>query len=266
MIRVCVAGATGSVGRALVPAILSSSDLQLVGAVSRSHNGKKLGEVLGISNLGLVVSGSVEEALRTETDVLVDYTSPDVIKAHVLTAVRRGVHVVVGTSGLSDSDYDEIDQEAKRHEVGVFAGGNFAISAVLLQEFALTAARHMPSWEIFDYGPEGKIDAPSGTSRELAYRLSQVKRPDIRIPINQTRGLGESRGATLSGTQIHSVRLPGHMVGAEVIFGMPGERLIIRHEAGYGAEPYIAGTLLAVRKVPTFVGLKRGLDHIANLD
>src|ERR1700681_1884448 len=121
MIRICVAGATGWVGRSLVPAIVAAPDLEMVGAVSRAAAGKSLGEVLGISGLALQVSGTVEEALAAATDVLIDYTTPESVKANVLEAIGRKVHVVLGTSGLNDHDYQEIDEAARRHGVGVLA-------------------------------------------------------------------------------------------------------------------------------------------------
>ena len=265
MIRICVAGATGWVGRSLVPAIVAAPDLEMVGAVSRAAAGKSLGEVLGISGLALQVSGTVEEALAAATDVLIDYTTPESVKANVLEAIGRKVHVVLGTSGLNDHDYQEIDEAARRHGVGVLAAGNFAISAVLLQNFAAVAAKYMPSWEVIDYSDASKPDAPSGTTREIVHRLSKVRAPEVEIPIGETQGSPEARGLALNGTQIHSIRLPGYVIACEVIFGKPNERLSLRYDGGSGAEPYVDGTLLAVRRVTSFVGLRRGLDHVLEL-
>jgi 4-hydroxy-tetrahydrodipicolinate reductase len=179
-----------------------------------------------------------------------------------MTAIRKGVHVVIGSSGLTDDDFVEINRAALDHKVGVLAAGNFAITAVLLQRFACEAAKYLSHWEIIDYASDTKQDAPSGTTRELAFRLSEVRRPDVTYPVAETAGERESRGTTLNGTQIHSVRLPSYVISVEAIFGGTDERLTIRHDAGSGAEPYIAGTLLAIRKVKDHVGLIRGLDQI----
>src|SRR6185369_13679531 len=103
-------------------------------------------------------------------------------------------------------------------------------------------------------------DAPSGTARELANRLGAVRRPDSPLPIEQTVGLREARGAEIAGTRIHSVRLPGFVLGAEVIFGMPDQTLTLRHNAGTSAKPYVDGALLAIRKVSSLTGVHRGLD------
>jgi 4-hydroxy-tetrahydrodipicolinate reductase len=261
-LNVCIAGATGWVGKPLCQAVSATDDLCLVGAVSRTHAGQSLKDVPGESDLDLTISGSVAEALETPTDVLVDYTSAEAVKANVLTAISKGVHVVIGSSGLTDKDYAEINRAALDHKVGVIAAGNFAITAVLLQRFACEAAKYLSQWEIIDYASDTKKDAPSGTTRELAFRLSEVREHEATIPISETIGEKDSRGTTLSGSQIHSVRLPGYVISAEVIFGANNERLSIRHDAGSGAEPYIQGTLLAIRKVSNHVGLIRGLDKV----
>jgi 4-hydroxy-tetrahydrodipicolinate reductase len=261
-INVCIAGATGWVGKPLSRAVWEAGDLSLVGAVSPSQKGKNLRDLTGNSLLNLKIGGSVAEALETPTDVLVDFTKADVVKTNVLTAIDRGVHVVIGSSGLTDDDFAEINRAALKNKVGVIAAGNFAITAVLLQRFACEAAKYLSQWELIDYASNNKQDAPSGTARELAFRLSEIKKPDITVPVDETIGEKESRGATLQGTQVHSIRLPGYVIGVEAIFGAPDERLSIRHDAGSGAAPYIQGTLLAIRKVRDYVGLIRGLDRI----
>ncbi len=261
-LKVCIAGATGWVGKPLCLAVSQTEDLSLVGAVSRSRKGQNLGDVIGDSHLDLEISGSVAEALETPTDVLVDYTNAEVVKTNVLTAIDRGGCVVIGSSGLTDDDFEEINQNALKNNVGVIAAGNFAITAVLLQRFACDAAKYLSHWEIIDYAADSKQDAPSGTTRELAFRLSEIRKPDITHPLEKTIGEKESRGATLRATQIHSIRLPGYVLSVEAIFGATEERLSIRHDAGSGAAPYIQGTLLAIRKVRNYVGLIRGLDRI----
>ena len=264
-IKVCMSGASGWVGKAMVPAIMESDDMELVGAVSRKYAGKPLSDVTGNLSHRLTISGSVGEALRTKTDVLIDYTSPEAVLDNILYAVKKGVHCVVGTSGLTDDDYREINEVSKNRKVGVVAAGNFAISAALLLRFATMASRYMPSWEILDYASSGKPDAPSGTARELAYRLSLVAKPYFEVSPEMIIGPKESRGVTLNGNQVHSIRLPGQVIGAEVVFGKPDERLILRYDGGSGAAPYTEGTFLAVRKVMGLVGLTRGLDNLLGL-
>jgi 4-hydroxy-tetrahydrodipicolinate reductase len=261
-LKICVAGATGWAGSELSRGIFAATDMELVAAVSRSHAGKSLGEVMGIEELNTPIFAAVEDALKTSPDVLVEYTKPDVAKLHVLSALKSGAHVVVGTSGLSSEDYNEIDTVAKEVRRGVLAVGNFALTAVLLQKFAEMAAHYIPHWEIIDYAHSDKKDAPSGTARELANRLSNVQEAKLDVSLDKIEGLKESRGARLQGTQVHSIRLPGYVISIDAIFGMPDQKLILRHEAGSSAKPYVDGALLAIREVGKLVGVNRGLDRV----
>jgi 4-hydroxy-tetrahydrodipicolinate reductase len=248
MIRVCVAGVTGWTGRPVSEAIEAADDLELVAGVSRSDSDS---------------FSSVEEALASvSADVLVDYTHAAAVRANVLAAVERSVHVVVGSSGLSAADYEEIDALARKRQVGVIAAGNFSLTAALLLRCAVEAARHLEAWEVIDFAKASKEDAPSGTARELVERLDTVRRPALGVPIDEVLGAPEARGATVAGTQVHSVRLPSFVVSTEVVFAAEGERLSIRHDAGETPAPYVAGTLLAIRAVPNRVGLVRGLDQL----
>ncbi len=248
MIRVCVAGVTGWTGRAVAEAVEAAADLQLVAGVSRSDPGS---------------FSSVAEALdAVGADVLVDFTHAAVVRANVLAAVERSVNVVVGSSGLSAADYAEIDVLARERQVGVIAAGNFSLTAALLLRSAVEVARHLEAWEVIDYASASKPDAPSGTAQELVERLDAVRSPALGVPIGEIIGAREARGATVAGTQVHSLRLPSFVVSTEVVFAAEGERLSIRHDAGDTPAPYVAGTLLAIRAAPGRVGLVRGLDQL----
>lgn len=261
-IRICLAGAAGWAGSALSRGIIEASDMELVAAISRSHAGQLLGEALDIKGLPTPVFATVTEALKTKPDVFVEYTKPDVAKFHVLSALRTGAHVVIGTSGLSDADYREINAVAQEVERGVLAVGNFALTAVLLQKFTEIASKYITHWEIIDYAHSDKKDAPSGTARKLANRLSKTQGPQLDVVLDSITGPQESRGLRLHGSQIHSVRLPGYIISLDGIFGMPDQKLILRHESGSSAEPYVNGTLLAIRNVGKLIGVHRGLDNV----
>jgi 4-hydroxy-tetrahydrodipicolinate reductase len=236
--------------------------MELVAAISRSNAGKTLDEAIGIEGFTTPIFETVGDALKTSPDVFVEYTKPDIAKFHISSALKSGAHVVVGTSGLSSEDYDEINKVAQEVNRGVLAVGNFALTVVLLQKFAEMAAKYIPHWEIIDYAHSDKKDAPSGTARELANRLSNIQEARIEVPLDKIDGLKESRGARLQGTQVHSVRLPGYVISIDAIFGMPGQKLILRHESGSSAEPYVKGALLAIREVGKLVGVHRGLDSV----
>jgi 4-hydroxy-tetrahydrodipicolinate reductase len=249
-LSVCVAGITGWTGGAVAEAIAAAGDLALRSGVSRS--------VAGTEVHGAPVFAAVADALDG-VDVLVDFTSHDVAKANALAAVARGVAVVIGTSGLTAADFEEIDAAARAGGVGVISAGNFSVTAAMAKAAAQLAARYLPSWEIIDYASAGKADAPSGTARELAEALGPSERERS---LADTHGAVEARGADIAGTQVHALRLPSFTVSTEIVFAAPDERLSIRHDAGSSAQPYVAGTLLAVRAVRERVGLLRGLDAL----
>ncbi|HZL74489.1 MAG TPA: 4-hydroxy-tetrahydrodipicolinate reductase, partial [Propionibacteriaceae bacterium] len=240
MIRVCFAGVTGWTAPPIVAAIDASDDLNLACGVSRSAAGRTLAEATASRSDGFIYA-SVSEALQsTEIDVLVDYTSAAAVRDNVLTAVQAGVHVVVGSSGLAKNDYAELDRLARDRGVGVIAAGNFSIMAAVLKQAAVLAAQHLQHWEILDYASAGKPDVPSGTSRELAETLAEVRIPQSAVPLPQLDGPVEARGAEVAGTRIHSVRLPSFVVTTEIVFGGAGERLVMRHDPGESPEPYVA--------------------------
>lgn len=263
--RITLAGSTGWVGRALVEAISRSSDLDLVGAVSQSAAGQDAGEAAGIERSGLTIVATLEEALKIDSDVVIDYTAPGHVKAHTLMSLGRGRAVVIGTSGLSVADFEDIDRATLASGRAVIAAGNFSITATLLKRFALEAARYIGDVEIVDYANATKPDAPSGTALELAEALAFVRSAGSSSSVESLSGFPDTRGASI-GTprpvQVHSVRMPSYILSCETIFGAPDERLVLRHDAGSSAAPYVAGTLLAARKVGAMKGLTRGLDTL----
>jgi len=262
MIRVCFAGVTGWTAQPILAAIDAADDLSLTCGVSRSAAGRTLSEATASRSEGSVYASVSEALLSAEVDVLVDYTSAAAVKENVLTAVRAGTHVVVGSSGLATADYAEVDQLARERRVGVIAAGNFSIMAAIMKQAAALAAQHLQHWEILDYATADKPDVPSGTSRELAETLAEIRTPQSALPLAQLAGPVEARGVEVAGTRIHSVRLPSFVVTTEIIFGGAGERLVMRHDPGESPEPYAAGTLLAIRKVADVPGVRRGLDSL----
>jgi 4-hydroxy-tetrahydrodipicolinate reductase len=169
---------------------------------------------------------------------------------------------VIGSSGLSADDYAELDELARARGIGVFAAGNFSVMAAILRRAATMAAEHLDHWEILDYASDTKPDVPSGTARELAEALGDVRQPAGAVPPDQLHGPVEARGAEVAGARVHSVRLPSFVVTTEIVFGGHGERLVMRHDPGLGAEPYAEGTLLAIRRVADAPGVRRGLDSL----
>ncbi len=261
-IKVCIAGVTGWTGSEVAKAVLHNPAFKLVAAVARKNSGQDVGGVLGLKNMGVSIDSRVEVAFAKPVDVLIDYTHAGCVKEHVLHALEKNIRIVIGSSGLTAQDYDEIDSIAKHKEIGVIAAGNFSLTAALAKHFSLLAAKYVPTWEIIDYANEKKPDAPSGTTRELSEQLANVRSNEIAIPVDTTIGIKSARGASVAGTQVHSLRLPGYTLAFETVFGLPDERLSIKHDAGTSALPYVGGTLLAAQKVMLTKGLIRGLDKI----
>lgn len=256
-----IAGATGWAGSAIVDGALAAPDITLRSAIARRSAGQDLGTALGRAPLGVPVYDTVEQALHG-IDVLVEFTSHESAKDLALAAIGRGVAVVIGSSGLTAADYEEVDAAARAGGVGAIAAGNFSLTAAMLLAGAELAARHLPHWEIIDYAKSTKPDAPSGTARELAERLQAIREPQVDLPPDQVVGRPDARGAQVAGTQIHSVRVPSFVVSTEIVFGADDERLSLRHDAGSTPAPYVTGVLLAVRQARNHVGLIRGLDRL----
>lgn len=247
----------------LAAAILTQQDLRLSSAVARSTAGTSVGLALNCDCAVKIRSSVVEALSHDRFDVLVDYTSARAAFENARAAVGSGVHVVVGSSGITADQLGILDGEARARRVGILTG-NFAITAVLAQMFACHAARFVDSWEIIEYASQEKIDAPSGTARELASRLSKVTCPKQAMA-DSIVGDARARGAPVQGSQIHSIRLPGFVSAVEIILGRSNERLLIRHEAVNCAEPYVDGTLAAIRNVSNLVGVSHGLESVLEL-
>ena len=240
-IRVAVSGALGRMGRTTCEAIAGDDQMSLVAVVDP---GSFPGGADGPQ--GERCFGSLTEALQTGTvDVVVDFTTPTVVRENILTCVRQRVPVVVGTTGLTATDMAEIEQEAATNDVPVLVAPNFAMGAVLMMQFARQAAEHFRACEIVELHHDRKLDAPSGTSRLTRLRIDEAWRKagyEKEIPI-------------------HSVRLPGLVAHQEVIFGSSGEILTIRHDS-LSRESFMPGVLLAVKRIRGLQGLIVGLENI----
>ncbi|MEM9654217.1 MAG: 4-hydroxy-tetrahydrodipicolinate reductase [Actinomycetota bacterium] len=260
-IGVCIVGATGGVGRWLVRSVLESGEFWLAGAVARGSVGEDAGSAIGDDPCGTVVLGTIEEALERNPDVVVDYTHPSVGMRHVRAAIDRSIPVLIGTTGFSAAEFDELDEAARRSGVGLVTG-NMSLTAALLQHLALITAAHIPHWTIVEYCKALKPDVPSGTARELAELMGKVRQPEYSLTVDQHFGDTRSLGADVAGSRVHAIRSPGISEAAvEVLFGLPGERLSLRHDCE-DPRVFVAGSLLAAQRVSGFSGLVRGLDKL----
>ncbi len=260
-LNVCVSGALGGVGRRLVRGVVAADGHRLHSAVARREVGRDVGEVVMGAAVGVPIEDDLERALDRRPDVLIDYTHPALIRRHVDLALARSIPVVIGTTGLTDADFERIDAAARSAGVGV-ATGNFCLTAALMQHLARFAARHVPDWEIIEQGPATKPDSPSGTARELAELLARERAAAQTPAVAEPIGPPEARGAAIGGARVHSIRLPGSSPAVEVVFGAPGQRLIIKHDEQGDPEIFVEGSLLAAARVQQLQGLVRGLDSL----
>ena len=261
--RVILAGATGWAGSAIARGIARNRDLQLVAAVARTTAGQSLGAVLGDPALSAPVYATAAEALATPCDVFVEFTKPAGAKANILAALEAGAHVVVGTSGLGRRRLCR--NRCRRAGAGARRARLRQLRADGRPAAAFRGDRGALPRSLRDHRLRARRQAGRAVRHGTRTRVSGSARSRRRTPAcrsTQVRGPREARGATLNGVQVHSVRLPGYVIGVEAVFGAPGQRLHLAHHAGSSAEPYVDGALLAIRKVATLTGVHRGLDAV----
>ena len=261
-IKVAVLGASGKVGREVVNALCREPEMQIVGAVEFQVSEDYLSLPDGSGTVPF--SSDLEHILSScQPAVLVDFTTAQATMPAVRIATRHGIHMVIGTTGLTADDISEIDQLAQTHKVGAVVAPNFALGAVLMIHLAKIAAKYLDYAEITELHHHLKIDAPSGTALATARAMVQAKGKPFSHPPEPEQPQ-ESRGKQLEGISLHSVRLPGLMAHQEIIFGASGQTLSIRHDT-INRECYTPGVLLAIKEVINRQGLIHGLDALLNL-
>lgn len=204
----------------------------------------------------------ISQLLEAGVEVAVDFTVPSAVKENIRFCTENGIHVVVGATGLSDSDLEEVAGWTG-NGTNVFVAPNFAMGAVLMMRFAAQAAVHYEAAEIIERHHERKLDAPSGTALRTA-RLMSESRPGGWKAMTGDESLEGARGGDASGVRIHSLRVPGSVAHQEVIFGGPGETLTIRHDS-IDRSSFMPGVVLAIKKVPSLSGVTVGLEHLLGL-
>jgi 4-hydroxy-tetrahydrodipicolinate reductase len=243
-IRVGVLGARGRMGTEVCRAVDGTDDLELVAMIDQGDG------LFSASDAG--------------AEVVVDFTTPDVVLDNLHWCIDQGINVVVGTSGFTEHRLERVRTWlSHKPDVGVIIAPNFAVGAVLMMEFATRAARFFESVEIIEQHHPRKLDAPSGTALQTAAVIAAAR---------AQAGLGEqpdatkdemagARGAVVDGVRVHSVRASGLVAHEEILFGTTGETLTIRHDS-YDRASFMPGVLLAVRSVIQRPGLTVGLGEL----
>jgi 4-hydroxy-tetrahydrodipicolinate reductase len=264
-IRVAVAGAAGRMGRASVRTIAAQQDLAVVAALGRTRGvGLDAGAVAGIGNPDVTISADLSHVLERRADVLVDFCPGVAPVVHAREAVPAGVSVVIGGTGMSTEDLNDLAGLCESRGVGAVVAPNFAVGAVLMMEFARLAARYFPHVEIIELHHDRKRDAPSGTAVKTAAAISAVRKEAPAAPVQEEEVVKGARGGRADGIPVHSVRLPGLAAHQEVIFGGPGQTLTIRHDS-ISEDSFMPGMLLAIRRVRSLKGLVYGLEKLLEL-
>ena len=261
-IKVVVQGALGRMGREVTKALCDEPEMQVVGAVEL----QVAEDYLDLpDNSGKVPFSSDLEYILTkcQPDVLVDFTIAQAIMPAVRIATKQGVNLVIGTTGLTPDDIDEIERLTKTHRVGAVVAPNFAIGAALMIHFAKLAAKYLDYAEIIELHHHQKVDAPSGTALSTAKAMAQARDKPFYRP-QEPKGILRSRGEQVEGINIHSIRLPGLMAHQEVILGTAGQTLSIRHDT-INRECFMPGVILAIKEVVKHQGLVYGLDALLGL-
>ena len=243
-IRVGVVGAEGRMGSETCRAIDADDELKLVAKVGRAD--------------------SLEVLVESGAEVAVDFTTPEAVRDNVSFVLEHGIHAVVGATGLSKKDIEDLSQGARGGTAQLFVAPNFAMGAVLMMRFAAEAAPLFDTAEIVERHHEKKVDAPSGTSLRTAELMNEARGAPWLAGATDNETLAGSRGGDVSGIRVHSIRSAGSVAHQEVILGSAGETLSIRHDSLDRAS-FMPGVLLAIKKVSQLNGPTVGLEHLLDL-
>ncbi len=262
-ITVLVHGVLGKMGREVTAAICRDPELEVVGGVDIKATQEHL--ILPDGSRKVPLSADLSSLLRIcHPKVLVDFSIADASISAARIALKQGVNVVVGTSGITDDNLKEIEQLSKANKVGAVVAPNFALGSVVLLHLATIAAKFFDHAEIIELHHHEKADAPSGTALATARDMVKSRGKPFTYPLTKRETLSGTRGGQVDGVAIHSVRLLGLMASQEVIFGAPGQTLSLRHDT-ISRECYMPGIIMAIKEVVKRQGLVVGLDTLLNL-
>ena len=272
-IPVLVSGALGRMGSEVVNSVLNSSDCELVAAIdtNKKNNGENISQLLNLKKSEVLVSNDLEGSLcsisqdyRNEKikPVLVDFTHPDSVYENTRSAIAYGISPVVGTTGLTPSQINDLAIFAQKANIGCAIIPNFSVGMVLLQQAASVAAKFYDNIELIEMHHNQKVDSPSGTCIKTAEMIEEYPKKYNQSLVKETESLKGVRGGVRdSGLNIHSIRLPGLLAHQVVIMGSPGETYTIKHDT-IDRKAYMPGVLQAIRKIGKFDSLIYGLEKL----
>ncbi|MGM0502450.1 MAG: 4-hydroxy-tetrahydrodipicolinate reductase [Bacillota bacterium] len=262
--KVIVSGALGKMGQEVVKLVDRTVEFELVGAVDMAKTGQEIQKVLGLDFANATISDDLALTLeKTEADVVVDFTTPQVVMENIRTISKAGVDMVIGTTGITETDLKKIEDLNQEQNNSIIIAPNFAIGAILMMEFSKKAAKFLDDVEIIEQHHDGKLDSPSGTAIKTA-ELIQENLVEQETELEEIEKIPGARGAETGGINIHSVRLPGLVAHQEVIFGGEGQTLKLRHDS-INRRSFMPGVALAINKLEEVDGVVYGLDNLIEL-
>jgi len=260
-INVVVHGALGKMGQEVLRTVTNAKDMTPVGgADGRAEPGSlALPDGAGIVPVSNVLADMLENA-----HVVVDFSSAAGAMEVMRTTAAGKVNVVIGSTGLSQENYDEAENLANEHQVGIIIAPNFALGGVLMIHLAKVAAKYFDYADLTEMHHEAKIDAPSGTAIAIANAAVEGKGGAFTAPKAEKELIPNTRGGDSNGVTVHSARMPGRMAHHELVFGTLGQTLTIRHDS-INRESFMPGVTMAIREVVNRTGLTVGLDKLMGL-
>ncbi len=262
-INVVIAGPRGKMGSEAVKMVLNEEDFRLVACIDRKNDGKTLNSIISSVDATVPIYDDIETCLdqQKEVDVLVELSVPEAGYKHTKCAINHGIRPVVGTTGFTENQLAELDELAKKQNIGCIIAPNFAIGAVLMMKFAKMAASYFPDVDIIEKHHDNKLDAPSGTAIKTAELISENRTVKQQGHPEEKETLTGARGADVDGMKVHSIRLPGLVAHQEVIFGSAGQTLTIKHDSIDRAS-FMDGVKFCIERVLESKGLTYGLENI----
>ncbi|MCR6545906.1 4-hydroxy-tetrahydrodipicolinate reductase [Dehalobacterium formicoaceticum] len=260
--RIILTGAGGKMGKDILAGIMKEPDIQVVGAVDFKMIGKDIGFYAGEEAINVTIQDKLEQVIiDTKPQIMIDFTNPQAVMKNIRTALSHKVASVVGTTGLTSHDVEELAELTEKHQTPVFIAPNFALGAVLMMRFAQEAGKYFPHVEVIEKHHDQKMDAPSGTALKTMEMIAESRKEMHQGASHEFEKIPGSRGGYYQGMRVHSVRLPGLIAHQEVIFGGQGQTLTIRHDS-LSRDSFVPGVLLAIRNILNMKGVVYGLEKL----
>jgi 4-hydroxy-tetrahydrodipicolinate reductase len=261
-IKIVIAGPRGRMGSEAVKLVHNTEHFELVAVIDHKNDGLNLQDINGFHGIQAPIYADIEKCFQNNrVDVLIDLTTPEVGMLHAKTALTYGIRPVVGTTGFSKAELEELHALCEEKGLGCMIAPNFAIGAILMMKFSQMAAKYFQDVEIIELHHDQKLDAPSGTAVKTAQMISEVRETKKQGHPQEKETIQGARGAGWDGMHIHSVRLPGLVAHQQVMFGADGQTLTIRHDS-YNRASFMSGVKVAVESIMNINTFVYGLENI----